>query len=274
MTKNVLEEYLFQIIRNEQRKYELQKIKEVAYSKKKALESEKFLAYETQAEEIKPYIHMKIIDLFQVIGMLIAGIVVIWFGFGFFGGLLGEFMDFFIHWSDNEIDNMMVWINRIRNCIFILWILLSVGCAKESDWFISRISRREAKQKNLSAKQEVERRNTRIQEYNDVLKRRKEQIIPIYNKEYKCLGEEYIQIEKNLEQLYGLNIIFPKYRNMMAICSLYEYISSGRCDTLEGQAGAYNLYEMELRQNVIIGQLEKVISQLESIKNNQYIFQY
>ena len=42
MTKNVLEEYLFQIIRNEQRKYELQKIKGVAYSKKKALESEKF----------------------------------------------------------------------------------------------------------------------------------------------------------------------------------------------------------------------------------------
>ena len=58
---------------------------------------------------------------------------------------------------------------------------------------------------------------------------------------------------------------------MTAICSLYEYISSGRCDTLEGQAGAYNLYEMELRQNVIIGQLEKVISQLESIKNNQYM---
>ena len=65
MTKNVLEEYLFQIIRNEQRKYELQKIKGVAYSKKKALESEKFLAYETPAEEIKPYIHVKIINILK-----------------------------------------------------------------------------------------------------------------------------------------------------------------------------------------------------------------
>ena len=45
---------------------------------------------------------------------------------------------------------------------------------------------------------------------------------------------------------------------------------SGRCDTLEGADGAYNLYENELRQNLVIGQLSQVVENLEQVKNNQY----
>ena len=46
---------------------------------------------------------------------------------------------------------------------------------------------------------------------------------------------------------------------------------SGRCFELEGPDGAYNLYEMELRQNVIIGQLSSIVSDLEQIRNNQFL---
>ena len=77
-------------------------------------------------------------------------------------------------------------------------------------------------------------------------------------------------LETALQALYDENIIFPKYRNMVAITTINEYLMSGRCFELEGPNGAYNLYEMELRQNIIIGQLATVVDNLEQIRNNQF----
>lgn len=74
-----------------------------------------------------------------------------------------------------------------------------------------------------------------------------------------------------LERLYNKDVIFPKYRNMIAMCTIYEYFASGRVSTLEGPDGAYNLYESELRQNLIINKLENIVTQLEQIKQNQYM---
>lgn len=74
-----------------------------------------------------------------------------------------------------------------------------------------------------------------------------------------------------LNQLYSLDIIFPKYRNFVAISQIYEYFMSGRCTELEGHEGAYNIFESELRQNVIISQLNDVLANLEEIKQTQYM---
>ena len=72
------------------------------------------------------------------------------------------------------------------------------------------------------------------------------------------------------DSIYSANVIYPKYRNLVAVTTIYEYLASGRCDTLEGADGAYNLYEMELRQNIVIGQLSSVLDSLEQIKSNQF----
>lgn len=77
--------------------------------------------------------------------------------------------------------------------------------------------------------------------------------------------------KRNLQAAYEKNIIFPKYRNLVMVCSLYEYICAGRCDTLEGHEGAYNILETEIRLDRIIIQLDKVITQLEKIQQNQFI---
>lgn len=82
----------------------------------------------------------------------------------------------------------------------------------------------------------------------------------------KCLS----QTQDILQKAYGVNIVFPKYRNLVAITTIYEYFASGRVSALEGPDGAYNLYEAELRQNLIINQLDTISQNLESIKNNQY----
>ena len=96
--------------------------------------------------------------------------------------------------------------------------------------------------------------------------------------EYDLKSEKIIQkhddtlgaLESTLQTHYEQNVIFPKYRNMVAITTINEYLMSGRCFELEGPNGAYNLYEMELRQNIIIGQLSTIISSLEQVRNNQF----
>ncbi len=80
------------------------------------------------------------------------------------------------------------------------------------------------------------------------------------------------QIQKTtslLESYYSLNILFPKYRDIYAVASIYEYILSGRCYELQGHEGAYNLYEHELQMGMIISRLDRIIDNLESIKRNQ-----
>lgn len=78
------------------------------------------------------------------------------------------------------------------------------------------------------------------------------------------------ELELALQKHYEQNVIFPKYRNMVAVTTINEYLMSGRCYELEGPNGAYNLYETELRQNIIIGQLSSIINGLEQIRNNQF----
>jgi len=72
-------------------------------------------------------------------------------------------------------------------------------------------------------------------------------------------------------ELYAYDIIFGKYRDAVALSSFYEYLMSGRCTSLEGADGAYNIYENEIRLNRIVSQLDTVIASLEDIKQNQYM---
>lgn len=87
--------------------------------------------------------------------------------------------------------------------------------------------------------------------------------------------EENLQQSRNyLENLYQRNIIFPKYRYFVAVASFYEYISSGRSQSLElrlGDKGCYNIYEEEIDRKIIISQLNMVLSNLSSIRNGQYV---
>ena len=93
-----------------------------------------------------------------------------------------------------------------------------------------------------------------------------EQLNTIKKNNSKILEES----KKLLSYLYSQNIIFPKYRDIVPISSFYEYVLSGRCDKLEGADGAYNIYENELRQNLIITNLGEINSNLNGIRNNQY----
>ena len=72
------------------------------------------------------------------------------------------------------------------------------------------------------------------------------------------------------EKLYSMGVIYGKYRDYIAVSSFYDYLMAGRCDTLEGASGAYNLFEEESRAELIIGKLDTIIRSLDTIKKNQY----
>lgn len=94
----------------------------------------------------------------------------------------------------------------------------------------------------------------------------------------EMLEKEMTEAERLLKELftarntlYAYNVVFPKYRNIVALSTFCEYLVTGRCDSLEGANGAYNLYESECRADMIISQLSVVIDSLEQVKQNQYM---
>lgn len=72
---------------------------------------------------------------------------------------------------------------------------------------------------------------------------------------------------KNLEKMYAYNIVLPKYRSYVMVCSIYEYLCAGRCTTLEG---AYNILELEIRLDKIITRPDDILKDLSAIQANQY----
>lgn len=77
--------------------------------------------------------------------------------------------------------------------------------------------------------------------------------------------------KKVLADIYDANIIYPKYRNLPAVSCFLEYLLSGRCTTLEGVNGAYNLYENEARMDRIVTRLDYISAQLDRIQFNQQL---
>lgn len=92
--------------------------------------------------------------------------------------------------------------------------------------------------------------------------------------EINTIKPQLLNTKKILDSYYALNIIYPKYRNMACVTSMLEYILSGRCDSLTGQGGAYNLLEDDIKFGIINDKLDVVIRKLDEIKTNQnYLYE-
>ena len=88
----------------------------------------------------------------------------------------------------------------------------------------------------------------------------------------RVLLEKHLdQTKRLLDKFYSLEHIYAKYRNLPALTSICEYFITGRCDSLVGPHGAYNMFEDEVRKDTVISQLNTVIENLEQIRRNQYL---
>lgn len=74
-----------------------------------------------------------------------------------------------------------------------------------------------------------------------------------------------------LERYYNMGFLYPKYRKIVPVCAFCEYLEAGRCDSLTGPNGAYNIYENEVLMKRIIEKLDDVIARLDDINYNQQL---
>lgn len=193
--------------------------------------------------------------------------------------------------SDYGYPKILVWLISVPVAAFLTTVIVlmvknSRNSKKLEKWRIENQEYerkyKKEKEKRLKAikeeyKKEMELYHCHVKEAEDRHKKNKkdshQMIISIENAastEIKRINDAIYSTKVALNKVYAKGIIFPKYQNFIAVCSLYEYLSSGRCNSLEGHEGAYNIYESELRQDLILIKLDIVISQLEDIKKNQY----
>ena len=114
-----------------------------------------------------------------------------------------------------------------------------------------------------------------MERYNDevtIRQRNKihnEKTLPILQQVFEKGKKKLNETENVLDQYYQLNIIYSKYRGLVPVSTIYEYLQSGRCSTLTGPHGAYNLYESECRSNLIIGKLDDILNRLDEMRSSQ-----
>lgn len=89
--------------------------------------------------------------------------------------------------------------------------------------------------------------------------------------EIESVERRLSESQKRLQEMYNFGVVYPKYRNLVMINSICEYLKSGRCNSLDGPDGAYNILENEMRLDRIILQLDQVIERLDQIRMNQYL---
>lgn len=90
--------------------------------------------------------------------------------------------------------------------------------------------------------------------------------VALWKQECKQLESSLDNSMSNREQLYAAGVLAPKYRNFVAVCSLFEYFQSGSCETMKE---AYNKYDQELLLGHIVNRIDEILTSLNEIKLNQ-----
>lgn len=131
---------------------------------------------------------------------------------------------------------------------------------------------------NMFANVNIDKENNRINRENQNLQIQHHNLIKNNEKKLQNLQDgiaiiqnKLCETQRVLDTYYKRDIIYPKYQGFIPISSFLEYLKSGRCDSLMGHEGAYNIYENEMRLNLIITKMDDVIRQLENIRSAQYM---
>lgn len=88
------------------------------------------------------------------------------------------------------------------------------------------------------------------------------------------LFDKYEESCDNLDKFYSYNLIEEKYRNLVAIATIYQYFEEKRTfslgfDPKTGDQGAYNIYNTERRQDIISDKLDVIADKLDTVIENQ-----
>lgn len=160
-----------------------------------------------------------------------------------------------------EFDEQMV----EKICVIIALLCGLAGAVIGVSLAISGIKDDHRKYKKAKA------HNQNVEIQNQIIQNNAPKIISSIKGQVEKARSNLAVTEAVLRSYYEKNIIFPKYRGLVPVAMFYEYLASGRCTQLEGHEGAYNIFEQEVRMNLILTKLDDIIDRLDSIERNQYM---
>lgn len=84
----------------------------------------------------------------------------------------------------------------------------------------------------------------------------------------KLLEEPNRRTRRLLECLYEKSVIYERYRNLNAVCAIYDFLKLGRASDIYGSESVYRLYDKEMQKGNIpdkSGEIESNITSVEQI---------
>ena len=193
-----------------------------------------------------------------------AGIFMTLFFSIFFGGIVyfllrvigAALWIFTLH--QHDITQTVCWI--IGGIVAGLITVISIGSSIKQQNANRRIYRSEMNEYNRNLKND----NARVQR-------------ELAQKQYlqtqaDTLGTMWRTSKKKLDKMYSYDILEEKYRNIVAVASIYEYLKHERTRSLQrvgSDEGAYNIFESEVRLNKIITNTDIIIQKLDVVIENQ-----
>ena len=125
-------------------------------------------------------------------------------------------------------------------------------------------------------KETIESLNNDIMDYENIIKdheNEKARLEKIALTEYKREIEEnqvsLAEAGKTLEAFYDGHALYPKYRSLIPVATMYGLFDAGRCIDLTGHNGAYGYYEKELRYKNISEDLAEILDKSEDTRGDQ-----
>lgn len=80
----------------------------------------------------------------------------------------------------------------------------------------------------------------------------------------KLLEEPNRRARRILESLYAKSAVYERYRNLNAVCAIYDYLESGRASDIYGSESVYRLYDKEMQKGNIPDKSREIESNITS----------
>lgn len=192
-------------------------------------------------------------------------------------GIISVIVTFIILLHDKSDNILLGFLDIIASVIYSLLIGIPIGVlAGLIITLIIYIISSAVNRSRINAQYRQDLKEQHVAVQNDNLRVRQELIQREYvNKQITELKRKLNESNRILDYFYSFNIIDFQYRHdLAAICSFYQYLRAGKTYSLSrnlqtGDPGAYNIYDNEYRQGLIISKLDIVITKLDEIAKNQ-----
>ena len=157
---------------------------------------------------------------------------------------------------------------------YIIWgAVIGFGLLLVVAWMAGRDDREKLTAKINAYPRELEAYNKRQAEIKSLIESKRNNVAIDIPREIRRCEENYNQTKALLKKYYDMDFIYPDFRGLVPMCTIYEYLESGRCFTLIGPHGAYNLYKQELwlrkfdeKLDVVIYKLDDIIDEINDTK--------